>query len=231
MTEERNAPASRARAHKLDALVALKSFSAYALTGGFANGFFNELFVDRQPQAQTTSRALLHTVLRDSAWAFSRGAIRFGVFERTKSVLQHDDTTASLPVWAKGALSGASGGFAENAVQLVRDRRRPPLKAVATSTARTVFGFGTFTYLWVSGFASHEARETVNTEPPQPYWRCWSYAAAAGTVASAIVSSAKGLRGRALALAIARGTLMMGTVISVQVSFCAELLIREPFKL
>ena len=211
-------------------LPTIKSFSGYALTGGFANGFFNELFVDRNPQTQPTSRALLRTVVVDSAWAFGRGAVRFGVFERTKVLLQKDPTTAALPVWVKGALAGASGGFFENIIQVVGDRRLPAAKAVAASTSRTFFGFGTFTYLWASEFASHQPRETLNTEPPRPFWRCWSYAGVAGAVASTIVSGAEGFRGRALALAIPRGTLMMGTVISVQVTLCAELLVQPPFK-
>lgn len=211
-------------------LPSLKSLTAYALTGGLANGVFHELFVDRAFQTKPDSRALLRTVAVDSAWAFGRGAIRFGVFERTKTLLQRTDTTASLPVWAKGALAGASGGFTENAVQVLRERRLPPAKAVAASTGRTFFGFGTFTYLWASEGVRHEARETVNTEPPRPFWRCWVYAAVAGVVASTIVSGAEGLRGKALLRAVPRGTLMMGTVISVQVTLCADLLVTEPFR-
>jgi len=60
--------------------------------------------------------------------------------------------------------------------------------------------------------------------PPRPFWFCWLLGAAAGGFGSGVVARAEGVRGRSLwRRAVPKGALVVGTVIAVQVTSCADL--------
>jgi hypothetical protein len=140
----------------------------------------------------------------------ARTGIRFSSFDHVRTYTSH---FLQLPTTLCGALGGAAGGFIEVILHsLVSNRRLPPLNAALSQSGKLFFCFGTYTYL----------STTLSRElPPRPFWKCWLMGATAGFVGSTITAAIEGARNRALLLAAGRGSLVIGTVISVQVTSCA----------
>jgi hypothetical protein len=140
----------------------------------------------------------------------ARTGVRFFSFDHVRTYTSH---FLQLPVTLCGALGGAAGGLNEVVLHsLVSNRRLPPLNAALSQSGKLFFCFGTYTYL-----STHLSREL----PPRPFWKCWLMGATAGSVGSAIIAAVEGARGRSLMAATLRGSLVIGTVISVQVTTCA----------
>jgi hypothetical protein len=140
----------------------------------------------------------------------ARTGVRFFSFDHVRTYTSH---FLQLPVTLCGALGGAAGGLNEAVLHsLVSNRRLPPLNAALSQSGKLFFCFGTYTYL-----STHLSREL----PPRPFWKCWLMGATAGSVGSAIIAAVEGARGRSLMAATLRGSLVIGTVISVQVTTCA----------
>jgi len=105
-------------------------------------------------------------------------------------------------------------------VQFVVDRRRIgalDYRAAGSQALKLFLCFGTYTFLSTS--LSEEL-------PPKPFPICWAMGAVAGGVGSGIVGAlVDGARGRMLWTGVVpRGAVMIGTVISVQVTSCAAIL-------
>jgi hypothetical protein len=144
------------------------------------------------------------------AAVLARTGIRFFSFDHVRTYSSH---YLQLPTTLCGALGGATGGLNEVILHsLVSNRRLPPLKPALSQSGKLFFCFGTYTYLSTS-----LSREL----PPRPFWKCWLIGATAGCVGSTITAAVDAARNRALLLAALRGTLVIGTVISVQVTSCA----------
>jgi len=63
--------------------------------------------------------------------------------------------------------------------------------------------------------------------PPRPFWFCWLVGAAAGGFGSGVVARAEGVRGRSIwPRAVPKCALVVGTVIAMQVTSCADLVGR-----
>jgi hypothetical protein len=140
----------------------------------------------------------------------ARTGVRFLSFDHVRTYSSH---FLGLPTVLSGALGGAAGGLNEVMLHsLVSTRRLPPLEAALSQSGKLFFCFGTYTFLSTS-----LSREL----PPRPFWKCWLMGATAGCVGSAIMAAVEGARGRSLMMASLRGTLVIGTVISVQVTTCA----------
>ena len=149
----------------------------------------------------------------------ARTGIRFFSFDHVRTYTSH---FLQLPTTLCGALGGAAGGFNEVILHsLVSNRRLPPLNAALSQSGKLFFCFGTYTYL-----STTYSREL----PPRPFWKCWLMGATAGFVGSTITAAVEGARNGALLLAAARGSLVIGTVISVQVTSCAAGLDLWPSK-
>jgi len=160
-------------------------------------------------QKQDYASSIRH--LRSSfAPVLARTGVRFLSFDHVRTYSSH---FLRLPTVLCGALGGAAGGFNEVILHsLVSNRRFPPLEAAASQSGKLFLCFGTYTYL--STTLSHGL-------PPRPFWKCWLMGATAGSVGSAITAAVEGTRGRSLMMATLRGSLVIGTVISVQVTACA----------
>jgi hypothetical protein len=140
----------------------------------------------------------------------TRTGVRFFSFDHVRTYTSH---FLQLPITLCGALGGAAGGLNEVILNsLVSNRRLPPLNAALSQSGKLFFCFGTYTYL-----STHLSREL----PPRPFWKCWLMGATAGSVGSAIIAAVEGARGKSLMAATLRGSLVIGTVISVQVTTCA----------
>jgi hypothetical protein len=140
----------------------------------------------------------------------ARTGVRFLSFDHVRTYTSH---FLQLPTTLCGALGGAAGGLNEVMLHsLVSKRQLPPLNAALSQSGKLFFCFGTYTYL-----STHLSREL----PPRPFWKCWLMGATAGSVGSAIVATIEGARGRSLMTATLRGSLVIGTVISAQVTTCA----------
>jgi len=149
--------------------------------------------------------------LRSSfAPVLARTGVRFLSFDHVRTYSSH---FLQLPTVLCGALGGAAGGLNEVILHsLIANRCLPPLQPALSQSGKLFLCFGTYTFLSTS-----LSREL----PPRPFWRCWLMGATAGCVGSAITAAVEGVRGRQLAIATMRGTLVIGTVISVQVTTCA----------
>jgi len=160
-------------------------------------------------QKQDYASSIRH--LRSSfAPVLARTGVRFLSFDHVRTYSSH---FLRLPTVLCGAIGGAAGGFNEVILHsLVSNRRFPPLEAAASQSGKLFLCFGTYTYL--STTLSHGL-------PPRPFWKCWLMGATAGSVGSAITAAVEGTRGRSLMMATLRGSLVIGTVISVQVTACA----------
>ena len=140
----------------------------------------------------------------------ARTGIRFFSFDHVRTYSSH---YLQLPTTLCGALGGAAGGLNEVILHsLVSNHRLPRLNAALSQSGKLFFCFGTYTYL-----STNLSREL----PPRPFWKCWLMGATAGFVGSTITAAVEGARNRALLSAALRGTLVIGTVISVQVTSCA----------
>lgn len=148
-----------------------------------------------------------------------RAGFRFWTFDIVRSQLnQH---APSLPVAVKGGLGGAAGGFVEVCAEsLISSRPRLPSSwALANQSAKLFFCFGTYTFLSTT-FSPEQL-------PPKPFPLCWALGAIAGGTGSAIVAALEGVGGAALwKMAVPKGALIIGTVISVHVTSCAAILKR-----
>jgi hypothetical protein len=140
----------------------------------------------------------------------ARTGVRFLSFDHVRTYTSH---FLQLPITLCGALGGAAGGLNEVILHsLVSKRQLPPLHAALSQSGKLFFCFGSYTYL-----STHLSREL----PPRPFWKCWLMGATAGSVGSAIIATIEGARGKSLMAATLRGSLVIGTVISVQVTTCA----------
>lgn len=149
-----------------------------------------------------------------------RVALRFWTFDIVKSLLSGSASEPPPPARTAlvGAVGGFSGGLTEVTYQaLVFDRRLPTLRALAPHSSRLFFCFGTYNFL---------AASLSNETPPRPFWYCWLMGSTAGATGSAIIAAVSGLRGKGFLAATGKGALVIGTVISVQVTSCAEALRR-----
>lgn len=143
-----------------------------------------------------------------------RTGIRFLTFDHIRT---YSSQFLHLPTTLCGALGGAAGGLNEVLLHsLASTRRLPPLKAAVSQSGKLFLCFGSYTYL----------STTLNPEqlPPKPFWKCWLMGVTAGCVGSGITAALEGARRRALLMAAVRGTLVVGTVIAVQVSSCGAVL-------
>lgn len=143
-----------------------------------------------------------------------RTGIRFLTFDHIRT---YSSQFLHLPTTLCGALGGAAGGLNEVLLHsLASSRRLPHLNAAASQSGKLFLCFGSYTYL----------STTLSPEqlPPKPFWKCWLMGATAGFVGSAITAAVEGARRRALLMAAVRGTLVVGTVIAVQVSSCKAVL-------
>lgn len=140
---------------------------------------------------------------------------RFWSFDIVRSQLQQHQ---HIPVWVKGGLGGAVGGFNEVLLHSLLSRRKLPYwQALGSQSLKLFFCFGTYTFL----------STTLSPQrlPPKPFLWCWLMGPTAGAVGSGIVAALEGVRGPALwKSAVPRGALTIGTVISVHVTSCAVLL-------
>lgn len=156
-----------------------------------------------------------HKHIRSSALhVLPRTGIRFYTFDEIRF---YSSQYLKLPTTLCGALGGAAGGFNEVVIDsLVSKYRLPPIHASSTQAGKLFLCFGTYTFL---------STNLSDELPPRPFWRCWLMGAAAGGFGSAITAAVvEGARGRALHTAALRGALVIGTVISVQVTSCAATL-------
>ena len=149
--------------------------------------------------------------IRSNLTAFlARTGIRFFSFDHVRTYSSH---YLQLPTTLCGALGGAVGGFNEVILHsMASNRRLPPLNAALSQSGKLFFCFGTYTYL---------STNLSSELPPRSFWKCWLMGATAGCVGSTITAAVEGARNKALLLAGLRGTLVIGTVISVQVTSCA----------
>jgi hypothetical protein len=155
-----------------------------------------------------------------------RAGVRFCIFDITRTILERQvpsiefSNTRTSTVFI-GGLSGASGGFAEVfAASLVSGSPRfPTLGALASQSTKLFFCFGTYTFI-SSTFSKEYGL------PPKPFPVALVMGATAGGVGSAILAAIEGPRGLMLGSSALRGALVIGTVISVHVTTCAEMLHR-----
>jgi hypothetical protein len=155
-----------------------------------------------------------------------RAGVRFCIFDITRTILERQvpriefSNTRTRTVFI-GGLSGASGGFAEVfAASLVSGSPRfPTLGALASQSTKLFFCFGTYTFI-SSTFSKEYGL------PPKPFPVALVMGATAGGVGSAILAAIEGPRGLMLGSSALRGALVIGTVISVHVTTCAEMLHR-----
>jgi len=146
-----------------------------------------------------------------------RAGVRFWIFDIVKSQLNNPGVSW-LPVWAKGGLGGAAGGLAEVCAESLVRRNIPTGKALMSQSSKLFFCFGSYTYL---------STTLSNELPPKPFWYCWLMGAAAGGFGSGVIARVEGVRGRSLwQQAVPRGALIVGTIIAVQVTSCADLIRR-----
>lgn len=155
-------------------------------------------------------RASIRHIRSSLVPVFARTGVRFLSFDHVRN---YSSLFLQLPTVLSGALGGAAGGLNEVVLHsLVSNRRLPPLQAAFSQSGKLFLCFGTYTYL----------STTLSRElPPRPFWKCWLMGATAGSVGSAIMAAVEGTRGRSLLIATLRGSLVIGTVISVQVTTCA----------
>lgn len=154
--------------------------------------------------------ASIRHVRSSFAPVLARTGVRFLSFDHVRTYSSH---FLQLPTVLCGALGGAAGGLNEVILHsLVSNRRLPLLKAASLQSGKLFLCFGTYTYL----------STTLSRElPPRPFWKCWLMGATAGSVGSTIIAMIEGVRHRSLLMATLRGSLVIGTVISVQVTTCA----------
>ena len=144
--------------------------------------------------------------------------IRFWIFDLARSQVE----PLPIPTAFKGGLSGAAGGLAEICVQSLVKYQRPDVTSMMSQSMKLFCCFGTYTFL--------STRLSPDELPPKPFWRCWLMGATAGGLGSGILARIQGVKGSALWKgAVPKGALTIGTVISVQVTTCAELLQNNPF--
>jgi len=146
-----------------------------------------------------------------------RAGFRFWTFDITRSQLNRH--VPSLPVAVTGGLGGAAGGFVEVCAEsfISRRPRLPSPLALANQSAKLFFCFGTYTFL-----STNLSPEQL---PPKPFPFCWALGAIAGGTGSGILAALEGVRGATLwKVAVPKGALIIGTVISVHVTSCAEIL-------
>jgi hypothetical protein len=159
-----------------------------------------------------------------------RAGVRFCIFDITRTILDRqvpriEFSNIHTRTAFIGGLSGASGGFAEVfASSLVSglvsgSPRFPTLGTLASQSTKLFFCFGTYTFI-----SSTFSREYGL--PPKPFPVALMMGATAGGVGSAILAAIEGARGLMLGSSALRGALVIGTVISVHVTTCAEMLHR-----
>ena len=161
-----------------------------------------------------------------AATTIFRAGARFCVFDVTRTILEREFPRFDLPnpyvrTAFIGGLSGASGGFAEVFASSLVSRypSYPTLGALTSQSTKLFFCFGTYTFI-SSKFSKEYGL------PPKPFPVAFIMGAAAGGVGSAILAAIEGARGFVLRNSALRGALVIGTVISVHVTTCAEMLHR-----
>lgn len=155
-------------------------------------------------------RAGIRHIRSNIAPILARTGIRFLTFDHVRN---YSSNYLQLPTPLCGALGGAAGGLNEVILHsVVSNRGLSSTHAVLSQSGKLFICFGTYTYL-----STNLSREL----PPRPFWKCWMMGATAGCVGSAITAAVEGAKGKALMSATLRGSLVIGTVISVQVTTCA----------
>lgn len=163
---------------------------------------------------QPTYKTGLQHIKTHAPAVLGRTGIRFLSFDHIRT---YSSQFLHLPTTLCGALGGAAGGLNEVVLHsLASTRRLPTLNAAVSQSGKLFLCFGSYTYL----------STTLSPEqlPPKPFWKCWLMGAMAGCVGSGITAAVEGARRKALLMATVRGTLVVGTVISVQVSSCGAVL-------
>lgn len=182
---------------------ALDRQAIYLLTGCFAGAC-----------TIPVSALLARSISIPIASPIFRTAPRFWTFDVIRNNLP-----PSFSVPLSGGLSGAAGGAVEVlSHSLVAGRTFPTVRAVASHSGRLFLGFGTFT-----GLSSYLSEEF----PPRPFPFCWFLGAIAGAVGTGIATllENRGKVGlRQWAKVTGAGAAVVGTVISVQVTCCSEML-------
>jgi len=184
-------------------------------------------------QKSPSSKAV-HLFLRGQAPAviISTG-VRFWGFNQIKEKINHDPTDTK-PQWLTYSLGGAAGGIGETfAMHLPKDFRNlqagvtqnqafltdwliPLGTKAARHAAKLSLCFGTFGYL-----------STTYSEltPLNSFWKCWAMGTCAGGVGTAVMGTIDRMLVKNPPLsAMPKGAMVIGTVISVQVTSAAALL-------
>lgn len=106
-------------------------------------------------------------------------------------------------------------------------QKLPDLRALSEQSAKLFFCFGAYTALANGWKERQEVMEKKQVQlPPKPFWKCWGMGAVAGGFGSAVMWCVKegmpngSARWKMLGAATGKGALVVGTVISVQVSSC-----------
>lgn len=189
------------------------AFFATGILAGAASLPVEGAFLSFQARRPYFTAGLKH--VRSSALhVLPRTGIRFYTFDEIRF---YSSQYLKLPATLCGALGGAAGGFNEVLIDsLISKYRFPPIHAASTQAGKLFLCFGTYTCL---------STNLSDELPPRPFWRCWLMGASAGGFGSAITAAVvEGARERALQAAALRGALVIGTVISVQVTSCAATL-------
>ena len=156
---------------------------------------------------------------RVAATTIGRASVRFWIFDHTRFQLRQHFPFLHHSI--TGGLSGAAGGFAEVCAESLVSARPhlPSLRALASQSARLFFCFGTYT-----GLSTALSPDELS---PRPFLFCWALGAIAGGCGSGIVARFEGARGPHFwRNGVLKGSLVIGTVIAVQVTSCADALTR-----
>jgi hypothetical protein len=161
-----------------------------------------------------------------AATTIFRAGTRFVVFDIARTILDRNlpSPRYSNPKFRTsiiGGLSGASGGFAEVLISslLSTQPRLPTSSALAAQSSRLFFCFGTYTFI------SNMYMKDYGL-PPRPFPVALAMGATAGGIGIAIAAAIEGARGSLLRSSALKGALVIGTVISVHVTTCANMLER-----
>lgn len=138
-----------------------------------------------------------------------KAGLRFWTVDQVRARTAH-----TLHASLGSTLGGAAAGFLEESLHALGCGKRPVARTVISQTLRLGVCFGIVTHLGT--------RLTPDSRQPRPFWWYWGLGAVAGAVGNGLASGVvDGVRGRGLVLAVPRGAVLMGTVVSVQVTSCA----------
>lgn len=117
--------------------------------------------------------------------------------------------------------------FVQHIIKERSSQKLPDWRTLAEQSARLTLCFGAYTALANGWKERKQEKEQVHVElPAKPFWKCWGMGAAAGAFGSAVMWCVKegvpdgSRRWKMLGAATGKGALVVGTVISVQVTSC-----------